>query len=499
MTMVVETGNHPINVLFLASEADPFIKVGGLGDVAGSLPLAIHNQARGSSSSGAVDIRLAIPFYPKLKEKLGDARKVASFALETVAGPVLAEVFSTTLSGITVYLVSGEPIDRNPAVYGPDYVADTEKFVFFSLACLQIPKALKWKIDILHLNDWHTAVAAHSLGYLRLKDKFLASSRSVLSVHNLPFMGNGSEAALRKYLVPPSDNKGMPDWARYLPLPMGLAAADEIVAVSPTYAKEMLKPEYGCGLQDFLSIRKQSLTGILNGLNLKSWDPSTDPEIHTRFTNTSLEERSRNKEALQEEFGLEKASEIPLLILISRMDHQKGIDIAIEGLRLAKELPWQAILLGSGHSALEEACKQLQKDLPHKVRAAIQFDTRLSRRMYAGGDILMMPSRYEPCGLAQMIAMRYGCIPMARATGGLVDSIRNSTSHMVGTGFLFKPALPSAFVKTLKKAILTFSDAPRWEKMQHLAMKQDFSWSKSANEYLGLYRSLKSVSTEVLK
>lgn len=489
----------PLNVLFLASEADPLIKVGGLGDVAGSLPLAIQKLGNTSKNSGQVDIRLAIPFYPKLKEKLQNVQLITSFFVESADGPVKADLFSTQLSNVIVYLVAGEPFDKNPAVYGPDYLADAEKFVFFSLACLEIPRAIKWKIDILHANDWHTALSVYALEHQKIMDNYLSSACSVLSIHNLPFMGSGSEEALYKYLVPPTSAEGLPFWARLLPLPMGIASADKILAVSPTYANEMLTSEYGCGLETYLGNHKARLSGILNGLDLDSWDPSIDKDILFQFTSTSLDERLKNKLALQKEFGLEQLPDIPLLILISRMDHQKGVDIAIEGLRKVADLPWQAILLGSGHSNLEDACRMLQKDLPKKVRAAIQFDVKLSRRMYAGGDMLIMPSRYEPCGLAQMIAMRYGCIPVARATGGLVDTIKNTNMRKTGTGFLFPHPDPEELAATLSVATQIFKDKPRWTKMQITSMSQDFSWPKSAMAYFQVYQSLINPSEEGIK
>ena len=270
MSRMITQKQKPLNVLFLASEADPLIKVGGLGDVAGSLPLAIQKLGNTSKNSGQVDIRLAIPFYPKLKEKLQNVQLITSFFVESADGPVKADLFSTQLSNVIVYLVAGEPFDKNPAVYGPDYLADAEKFVFFSLACLEIPRAIKWKIDILHANDWHTALSVYALEHQKIMDNYLSSACSVLSIHNLPFMGSGSEEALYKYLVPPTSAEGLPFWARLLPLPMGIASADKILAVSPTYANEMLTPEYDCGLETYLNNHKTRLSRILNSLDLDS-------------------------------------------------------------------------------------------------------------------------------------------------------------------------------------------------------------------------------------
>jgi starch synthase len=274
---------------------------------------------------------------------------------------------------------------------------------------------------------------------------------------------------------------------------LGLQTADRIVAVSPTYAQEILTPEYGCGLETFLQTRQKSISGIVNGLDQESWDPASDKAIPVNFKVTSLAKRKQNKTALLKEFSLDPDPGIPLLILVSRMDQQKGVDLAIEGLSQSIDGNWQAILLGTGDPKLEEACRRLEKDNPDRIRAAIRFDVSLSRRMYAGADILLMPSRYEPSGLAQMMAMRYGCVPLARATGGLQDTIIDATSSEDdGTGFLFKPATSAAFAETLQRALQVFRDTERWTAIQKRGMLKDFSWENSAIQYVKLYRGLKN-------
>lgn len=486
----VNASRESLNILFIAAEADPFVKVGGLGDVAGSLPRAIANLSIAGGLDQSIDIRLAIPYYPQIREGSTPVQRVTSYTVDSIHGPILAEVYSTVITGITTYLISGEPVTRNTAVYGADFKADAEKFVFFSLACLALPHALEWKVDILHANDWHTATAIHALKTMVDKPRELKTTRSILTVHNLPFMGAGSEEGLSQYNIPPAANRHLPHWAKTLPLPMGLAAADQIVAVSPTYAREILTPEYGCDLQDLLKTRKNHISGILNGLDVEIWDPATDPKIEANFNCAQLKKKKINKTALQKEFRLDQDETIPLLVLISRMDPQKGIDIAIEGLRMMKDVPFQAILLGTGMARLENACRELAEDFSQKIRASIQFNTPLSHRMYAGADILLMPSRYEPCGLAQMIAMRYGTVPVARATGGLVDSIIDESAHEDATGFLFSTAEPVSFSRSLQQAMDVFKNNIRWNQLMRNAMSQDFSWSRSALEYINLYISL---------
>ena len=478
-----------LNILFIASEADPLVKAGGLGDVAGALPVAIQHLNQGTTNL-TIDTRLAIPFYNHIRLKNLPTEPLTSFFVDTLTGPVKATVFSIKIEDVVTYLVAGEPISRSDTTYGTDFKADAEKFIFFSLACLKIPSALQWDCDILHANDWHTAVAVHQLSSIQRKDRYLKSTRSVLTVHNLPFMGTGAEEALKLYQVKPAGNQALPQWAKTLPLPMGLAAADSIIAVSPTYSREILTPEFGCDLQDFLITRKEHLSGILNGIDVNSWNPEKDPEIASNFEKNTIAVRKDNKAALLKEFHFNHAQNIPLLVLISRMDRQKGVDILIEGLRAAKDLPWRVILLGTGDRNLEQACKDLEEEMPDKVRAAILFDTALSRRMYAGADILLMPSRYEPCGLSQMYAMRYGCLPLARATGGLVDTVFDADTSPAPTGFLFPDATAHSFHGALLRALSHYRNQEEWRQMQLNGMTQDFSWTLSANNYLDLYTQL---------
>ncbi len=480
-----------LNVLFLAAEAAPLIKVGGLGDVAGSLPIALRAIPSDKLEGRTLDVRLVIPYHAEVARKLPDPQPVASFLVQHPSGPIPTRAFVTYVSEMPVYMIEGAPIGTEAPVYSGDNYLDGLKYTFFSLAAVELARQLNWKPDILHANDWHTALSVFHLARCRLsRDPFFARTRSVLSVHNLPFMGAGAEHALDEFGIHPVRDLRLPDWARQFPLPLGLLAADRIVAVSPTYAMEILTPEFGCGLQDFLNSRSSIVSGILNGLDQDSWDPSIDDALITKFTLDSLDLREGNKKALLDEFGLAYDPQIPLIILISRMDPQKGVDLAVDSLKEMADLPWQAILLGTGDPILESACRSLQVQFPDRVRAAIRFDTRLSRRLYAGGDLLLMPSRYEPCGLAQMIAMRYGCIPLARATGGLRDTIFENSPDRPNNGFLFEEISTSALNAALERSLLHFSDRNFWRKFQINGMRQDFSWGKSALEYAKLYFDL---------
>ena len=480
-----------IKVLFLASEADPLVKVGGLGDVAGSLPPALRRLSPDKTGGHRLDVRTVIPFHAAVRKKVPEAEFLFDFEVPAVDGPVLAQAYRTEANGVPVYLIAGEPFGADTPVYSPDAAVGGQMYIFFSMAVLEMLKKLGWKPDILHANDWHTALAVYSLKQRQKSDPFFNAIRTVLSVHNLPFMGAGSEAAFDLYGLQPSRYPLLPWWGVKGPLPLGLQAADRIVAVSQTYAQEIMTPEYGYGLEPMLIARRKSVTGIVNGLDMEAWDPRTDENIPVNFTAATLDRRLENKLALLKEFSLHPDPSVPLFILISRMDQQKGVDLVVEALEQVILQEWQAILLGTGNPDLEEACRRLERDYPDRIRAAIRFDAKLSRRMYAGGDIILMPSRYEPCGLAQMMGMRYGCVPLARATGGLQDTILDADANPAhGTGFLFKPPTSLALAEAMQRALRAYADPDRWRAIQQRGMGQDFSWEKSALEYVALYREL---------
>ncbi len=497
--------SEPLRVLFIASEADPFIKVGGLADVAGWLPPAIHHLSRLAPVGQAldvsdrfreIDIRLAIPLHGAISRQDFDLQPAAQFTVPHKEGPVPAEVFTCRHQGVPVYLIGGPLLPANEPVYTNDNSVDGKKYTFFSLATLALARALNWQPHLLHANDWHTAPAIYALSLNRQNDPFYSRTATLLTIHNLPYLGAGAELALAGFGLPPAVDSSLPWWAQDLPLPLGLLAADHIVAVSPTYAQEILTPEFGSGLYDFLRSRAASISGILNGIDLERWNPATDPYLTANFSLANLADRRLNKVALQQEFGLPQDLSIPLLAMITRFDNQKGVDLALECLRqLASgaqvpQEPWQAILLGTGIPSLEENARRLEASFPERVRAVIRFDPALSRRLYGGSDALLLPSRYEPCGLAQMIGMRYGSVPIARATGGLRDTIIDDNHQGAATGFLFTEPTPEALAACILRALAVFRNRSRWEILQTNGMQQDFSWTRPAKQYIALYKKL---------
>jgi len=316
-------------------------------------------------------------------------------------------------------------------------------------------------------------------------DARLARARTLMTLHNLPYMGGEGADTLNAYGLLPVNEPSLPLWARTQLLPLGLWAADTIVPVSPTYAQEILTPEFGCGLESYLGSRSETITGILNGLDTVSWDPEKDKVLAANFTAENLFSRAENKAALQKQLGLEEDPKVPVLAMIGRIDMQKGVDITLEALRQLGEVPWQFVALGTGDPKLENYLHQLQSSYPDRVRLAIRYDASLGRLIYAGADMFLMPSRYEPCGLAQMIAMRYGSVPVVRATGGLKDTV-----HEGSTGFMFPKADPASMAEALQRAFNLYTFREKWAEYQHNGMKEDFSWQQSACRYAEVYRSL---------
>lgn len=474
-----------LKVLFLAAEAVPFVKVGGLGDVAGTLPRALR------ALKGGPDIRMVLPLHPQVDRDKLNLKPAAAFSVGHVDGSLRVQAFETEVDGLPVYFIDGGPIAEAASVYSSDSRADGYKYVLFSMGALEMARILDWQPDIVHAQDWHTAAAIYYIKLNRKYDAFYKKCRTLLTVHNLPYLGNEAGPVMQDFGLPAAVESGLPEWSQQMPLPLGLYAADKINSVSPGYAGEMLTPEFGSGLYAYLAGRKKDLVGILNGLDEDSWDPKTDEKIPVNFNRDSLVERKENKRQLQDELNLAVNPRIPLLSIISRMDHQKGIDTAIEGLRLAAGLPWRVVILGTGTPEIEEQARQLGRDYPDKVRTMIRYDEGLARRIYAGSDAILIPSRYEPCGLTQMIGMRYGCVPIARATGGLKDTIVDFEDSEENTGFLFAEGSAEALAETIERALgLFLNDQRRWRGLQLRGMAQDFSWMRSAKEYLTLYQSM---------
>jgi starch synthase len=468
-----------LKVLFLSAEAEPFVKVGGLGDVAGSLPRALAALGH--------DVRLALPGYGAIDWEHYRPKPLARFGVPRNGGPVAAELWETASDGVPVYLLTGPPIPKDGRVYGSSIEEDAPKFVFFSLGALAACRQLGWKPDVVHANDWHTGPAVYRLAP-GTADEFFRDTATMYTIHNLPYTGRGAGRFLSQWGFGSSERLLLlPEWARDSLLGIGLATADVLTTVSRTYAREIRTVEGGYGLDGALRARSDRLHGVLNGIDRESWNPATDPALRERFDLETLARRVANRAALRQEAGLDPDERAPLLGMVSRIDSQKGFDIALPALPRWLDSGGQLVILGSGDPAIEHRLAAFELGWRGRASVRFRFDPPYARRIYGGADAMLIPSKYEPCGLTQMIAMRYGAVPIARRTGGLADTITDA-GDPDGTGILFDGYDPPSVLHALERAARVYAQDEEWRELQRRGMTKNFSWDRSALEYETLYR-----------
>ena len=484
--------SQKMNVLFVISEAEPLIKVGGLGDVGGTLPLALKNLPESMTDPYVIDMKVVIPYHDQIKRNQWPVEPVVSFKVLSRNGFITANVFRALKTDLPIYLIDGEPI-QNTGTYSSDTSIDTKKYAFFSIAALEFCRAIKWKPDLLHAHDWHTAVAIQKLSQIRSYDTFFSQTKSLYTIHNLPYSGGNHPEILYAFDIHQAFDPEIPQYMRNLPMALGLDAADHINTVSKTYAEEIMTDGFGNGYQNYLRSHSGKVSGIINGIMMEQWNPSAEKVLYKNYSVDTLSDRIENKRMLQQELWLPIKDQTVLFVMVGRMTYQKGFDLCVQALRQMRDLDWQIIILGTGEDSIQKTCLSLSNEFPDRVRTELRYDEPLSRRLYAGGDILLMPSRYEPCGIAQMISMLYGCIPVACATGGLKDTIKDPFDYPNEyTGFLFSHPDVSAAEWAMRRSIEYFQDQDNWRQIQVRAMKQDFSWEKSAKKYFDLYKSIQS-------
>ena len=465
----------------LAAEAAPLAKVGGLADVIGSLPAALRALGH--------DVRVALPGYGAIDWVRYAPTSKATFPVYTTWGAPEAEIWETKVGDVPHWLVTGSPIPRERWIYGRSIEEDGPKFVFFSLAALWATETLDWKPDVVHAHDSHTGAAVWWLGTEGRDNPYFRDVASVFTIHNLPYAAQGAGKALADYKLRKSDALFvLPDGYRDSLMGLGILAADWLTTVSPTYAREILTPQGGHGLDAVLRARSDRLAGILNGIDTKSWDPATDTDLIATYDAATLSRRSRNKTELQREAGLETDARMPLLAAVTRLVKEKGFDIAVPAIRRWLDRGGQFVLLGTGDPSLEHEYAQLELRYPHRASVRLRFDARYARRIYGGADAIVLPSRYEPCGLAQMIAMRYGCVPIARRTGGLADTVVDA-GDPGGTGLMFDEFDSWSLWDALDRALKVYAQPVRWTDLQKNGMARDFSWSRSGREYASIYEN----------
>ncbi len=474
--------HHPFKVLFAASEASPLVKVGGLGDVIGSLPQALRQTGH--------DIRIVMPRYGTINLEGVQSTWLGIFTLPFVGNQESIGLTKVSLKdGTPVYLVENDRYFGRDAVYGEQ--DDLERFLLFSLAAMEVPKMLRWQPDVLHCHDWHTGLIPALLKAAREKDTFYSSCASVFTIHNLAYQGwfdssFASRAGLYDYLPPTED----PIHSKsYSMAALGIYHSNIISTVSKTYATEILTPEYGMGLETLLQRRQDSLLGILNGVDYDRFNPATDQLIVANYDIENLNKKVANKLALQDKARLPLNAETPLLGLAARLVDQKGIDTLATALdSLFDEVDAQFVLQGTGDPKYEEALKMIESKHPDKARMFLVLNFSLARLIFAGCDMYLTPSRFEPCGLSHLIAMRYGAIPIVRRTGGLAETVPDCTPDLSsGLGFVFEGYDAGALLTTLRRALAAWQHKTQWQQLMQRVIRSDFSWRPSLPQYEALY------------
>ena len=474
-----------MKVLFAASEAVPFAKTGGLADVAGSLPRALAALGH--------DVRLVIPRYGCIdpeREKLSPA---GSFMVPLGSWQERCDVYEGRQGGNIVYFINKDTYFNRPDFYQTklgDFPDNAERFTFFSRAILELCRALDFIPDIVHTNDWQTGLTSFFLRTVYRKARTFEKTRNVFTVHNLGYQGNFWHWDMRylgeawQYFNP----EGFEFWGNISHLKAGLVYSDIITTVSRTYSREIQTPEYGHGMEGVLAKRAPDLYGIVNGIDYEEWDPARDTVIAKNFSAGRPNGKADCKKALQKKVGL-PVTDAPVVGMVTRLVDQKGLDIVTEAFSGIMTLGVQFVVLGTGEAKYQRFFAEAASRYPLQARALLRYDEADAKAIYAGSDLFLMPSQYEPCGLSQLISLRYGTVPVVRKTGGLSDTVTNYSPRTDrGTGFVFEEYASGPLLTALQKALDVYHDPKRWKPLVKNCMEQDFSWESSAKEYEKVYR-----------
>jgi starch synthase len=474
-----------LNILFVASEATPLAKTGGLADVVGSLPKELARQGH--------DVRIVIPLY---RQTASAARRInfAGITVEVPCGKDVEEarLFESTIGSVPVYLVAHDGYFDRDHLYGDpdgDYPDNDRRFSFFCRAVLALMERVGFCPDILHCHDWQTAIIPVILHAERDAHPFFRRTATVYTIHNLAYQGLFPPASLTTLGIAPAlfTMEGLEFYGRVNLMKGGILYADSVTTVSPTYREEILTPEQGCGLEGVLRAREGDLHGILNGLDYEVWNPATDPGIVADYT--TPEGKGANKRELQTELGLDVDPDIPVLAMISRLAAQKGFDLVAKLLPSLLRRRLQLVIVGVGDAKYLRLLRRFHRlGLPN-LAISLDFAPLLAPKVYAGSDIFLMPSHYEPCGLGQLIALRYGTVPVVRSTGGLADTVVDPAENAAAAnGFSFADYSTTALCGAIDRALAAYGDRPYWRELVARGMTRDFSWGRSAELYAALYR-----------
>ena len=470
-----------MKILYATSEALPFAASGGLADVAGSLPHALRKRLIGC--------RVVMPLYESIPQELRDTMTfVTSLSVPVAWRRQYCGIFEARHNGVIYYLLDNQYYFKRAGLYG--HYDDAERFAFFARAVLEIISYIDFKPNVIHSNDWQCALIPVYYKLFYAETENYRNIRNVYTIHNIQYQGKYGMEVLE-------DVFGIPSWSRSLVehddcvnlMKGAIESADSVTTVSPTYANELLDPWFSHGLDPILRARQYKLRGILNGIDTDSYNPETDLDIYTNFSSEDLSGKSENKRALQERLGLEQCADVPILAMVTRLTGHKGLDLVKFVFdRIATE-DLQLVILGSGEWTYENFFREAQQRFPDKVRYCAGFIPELARKIYAGADIFLMPSKSEPCGLSQMVSCRYGTVPIVRETGGLRDSIIDC-GEPNGFGFTFKTYNADDMLAAIQRSLSAYANKGDWALLTARCMAADFTWGRSANEYIKLYKEL---------
>ena len=481
---------RPFRILLVSSECIPFAKTGGLADVTASLAAALKSHG--------CDVRIIMPFYKCVADgKFGLKKKIGRIKDPVVKdSPAFGLYTGRTSSGVPVYFVKNGAYFGREGLYGTssgDYPDNGLRFAFFSRAVLAAAQAVRFQPDIIHCNDWQSALVPFYMKHALVGEDFFSRTKTLFTIHNMAYQGVFSSRIMSRIGMPKKffDMDALEFYGKLNFMKSGILYSDKISTVSPRYAKEITTAGYGAGLEKILQKRKKQLHGILNGVDYSVWSPEKDPYIKARFTAGKIDKKLECKKDLLRRASLRISSEKPLIGLIARFDEQKGVDLFAGIIDRVIALGAGVVVLGVGARRYNKLFDAIARKYPGKVYVYNGFSEPLAHRIEAGCDMLVMPSRYEPCGLNQMYSIKYGTIPVVRATGGLDDVIVDfGRDRKKGNGFKFKPATSEALYRAIKRAILLYEDKKSWARLMKNAMKCDFSWGRSAGKYLRLYKEL---------
>lgn len=473
-------------ILFVGAEAMPFAATGGLGDVMGSLPAALAAEEE-------TDVRVILPLYGQISDTWrGKMKDEAVFTVDLAWRRLYCGVKSLVKEGVTYYFIDNEYYFKRDALYGS--FDDGERFAFFSMAVMESMEKLGFFPDVLHAHDWQAALSVVYLKCLYREKAGYENIRSVFTIHNIEYQGQYNFGILGDVFALPCEQYELMDFGGCINLmKAAIVSADVVSTVSPRYAEEICTPEYGRGLDGILRENRHKLCGILNGIDYKYYNPAKDTAIPSPFSWRTREKKEANKLALQSALGLPVRGDVPMLAVISRLAAHKGFDIMTEiltGLIGSEDV--QLVVLGCGEEGFEHYFAELSRCFPDKVRALLKYDRDLAKQIYAAADIFLMPSKTEPCGLSQMIASRYGAIPVVRETGGLFDSIKpywEEHGKIHGNGFTFANYSGAELLERTRAALTLWREPAKRDKLISKIMRTDFSWGASARGYLAMYNN----------